>query len=95
MGIFPECLLATPAWRIELKKRFLKALTIWGGIDATICAGLLIYSAIKAIQIDLDNHKWALEQKVRPATDPFLQDIPEIKISRPDPLGKAFTQVVR
>ncbi len=74
-------------------KRFIKFLTIWGGVDATICAGLLIYSATKAVQIDRENHKWVEENLANsPVTDPFLQDIPEVQI--PTTLGKAFTPEV-
>jgi len=59
-------------------KRFTKVLAVWGAVDASICAGLLIYAAIKAVQTDLDKHKWAHEQKTRLAADPFLEDCPDV-----------------
>jgi|GEM_PF-2487513 len=74
-------------------KKFTKVLTVWGGIDCAICTCLLIYSAVKAIQIDRENHKWVEENLANsPVPDPFIQDVPEVQI--PSPLGKAFTSEV-
>lgn len=69
-----------------MKKRFLKALTIWGGIDATICLVVLTVAAIDSYKTykAVKSFDWKLPEI----------EIPEIQIPRPGPLGKAFTSEV-
>jgi hypothetical protein len=86
MGTNPNYLLATPAWRIELKKRLLNTLTVWGAIDATICLVVFTVAAIDSYKTykTVKSFDWKLPEI----------EIPEIRIPRPDALGKAFTSEV-
>ena len=65
-----------------MKKRFLKALTIWGGIDFAICTGILLYSAVKASQIDRENHGWVTKFNT-PAPNPFADEYPSVDMPVP------------